>query len=244
MEDSAPPPPNSLPLPPSDLSIRDSVARQWDVIIKTWQHGWASESQLTNLDNYVEFERKRIFERFEHDSLYNWRADWLNAKYLHDYNTDFVRNRRAQTDDLKSMWKEWYEQTRKQMGDLSLEALRSMVLLNGAAILASLAVLTGQITTPTHGAKIAASCTILFSIASIILMAFGHLMLFIRMNMVQSQIRGALVGHVKHAKLYALGRYARRFLDPVVKKGNLLIYSSIIVFAVGSAIAALVLISN
>ncbi|MGM4981855.1 hypothetical protein [Rhizobium sp. 11_C7_N12_5] len=199
---------------------------------------------MTNLDNYVEFERQRIFERKEHDSIYDWQADWLNARHLHDFNSDFVRNRRVHADDVKLLWREWHEQTRKHMGDLSLEALRSMVLLNGAAVLASLAVLTGQITAPTHGARIAASCTILFSIASIIMLALGHLLQFMRTNVIQAEIRGVLVGHVKHSKLYAIGRYTRRFLDPIVNIGNILIYSSIFAFAFGSALAAIVLIST
>jgi hypothetical protein len=235
---------SALPLPPPQISILTHVNNEWQEIIKNWQKGWASDARLANLEFYIEFQRARIFERKEYDQRYDWQTDWLNAKHVHDLNTDFVRNRRSLNEDTKTMWMEWHQRTLKGMMDLSLETLKSMVILNGAAMLASLTVLSGQISSATQGAKIAAKCTMLFAILSITMLAVGHMIIFARSNDVQARVRGVLFGSVRHHKLYAISRYVRRYLDRYAAIGNALIYGSVVVFALGSGIAAIVLICN
>ncbi|MGR9441714.1 hypothetical protein [Rhizobium leguminosarum] len=232
-----------LPLPPLNMSIAAHVEREWGQILASWKKGWASETRLSDLERYIEVYREKIFEKRELAPDYNWALDWLRAKAIHDANIDFVNNRRAHIDDVKKMWSDWCANTEKGMLSLSIEVLKSMVLLNGAAILASLAVLSGQISSPTHGAMIAAKCTILFSVVSLIMLAIGHGVMFLRAVEVQAKVRGALLGNTNHSKLYAIGRYLGRHLNPIIDVGNALIFGSVGVFALGSFIGAIVLIA-
>lgn len=231
-----------LPLPPRERSIEGHVQQEWGRILASWRKGWAAESNLADLEHFIEFEQARIFERGEFTADFNWQLDWLRAKAVHDSNVDFVRNRRAHADDVKKMWIEWCDTNTKSMSELSLEALKSMVILDGAAILAALAVLSGQISTPTHAAQIASKCTILFSVVSLIMMAAGHSILFLRIGDLLVRVRSTLLGNANHAKLYAIGRYLQRHLNPLIDVANGLIFGSIIVFAMGSFIAAMVLV--
>lgn len=230
-----------LPLPPDEISIEAHVKREWDNVLRSWKSGWAPESNLTALESYIEFHRVRLFVEGWADGVYDWQHDWALAKYAHDINTDFVKNRRALNDDLKKMWFEWSERQYTFYGNVSLEALRSMVLINGAAILASLAVLSGQIVSPSHAAVIVSKATVFTSVISLLLMATGHSILFARVSDANSRIRGVLNGNPRHRRLYAISRYLRRYVDPVLEIANYCIYGSIGIFGLSALICSIIL---
>lgn len=231
----------SLPLPPNDKSISAYVRSEWEEILKNWRKGWAQDVRLEQLQDYLEHERVRIFEKAETDGLYDWSADWFQAKYIDDVNTDFVKNRKTHVADVRAMWGSWVTRSYTAMNNLSLEALRSVILLNGAAIIAALTILSGQISKPTQSATIAARATIVFAVLSIVMMAAGHLLSYMRGVEVVSRVEGALLGNVKHDKVYAISRYLRRHLTPVMVVAHWLIYGSIVVFAIGATVSAFIL---
>ncbi|MNV61458.1 hypothetical protein D3C71_1539670 [compost metagenome] len=140
------------------------------------------------------------------------------------------------------MWKEWHDQSAASLVQLSLEALRSMILVNGAAILACLTLLSGQIEKPNPSAILAAKIMLLCAILSMVMMAGGHFVSSARMLELTSRVRSALIGHIRHRKLYAIGRYTRRYLNPVVDRANALIYGSIVVFAFSAFVCTFILI--
>lgn len=207
-----------------------------------WRQGYHAETSIARLEAFLEHHRIEIFEKGADSDLYDWKADWIAASSYHDSQTDFVRNRRAFNDGLLVMWKEWHDQGSSSLVQLSLEALRSMILVNGAAILACLTLLSGQIEKPNPSAVLAAKLMLFSAILSMTMMAGGHLLGSIRMLEVTGRVRGALVGHIRHRKLYAIGRYLRRHLDPVIEKSNGLIYASIFVFAFSAFIASVIVI--
>lgn len=229
-------------LPPDEISINASVHRQWSTILELWRRGYHAETSIEQLETYLEFHRVQIFENRTSDGKYDWPRDWLAAKSYHDSQTDFVRNRRAFNDGLRTMWTEWYERSVGSLLQLSMEALRSMILVNGAAILACLTLLSGQIEKPSASAVLAAKIMLFCAIISMCLIAGGHLIASMRMLDVTSRVRGALVGHIRHRRLYAISRYLRRYLDPTTEWANSLIYASIFVFAFSSLICALIVV--
>lgn len=199
--------------------------------MELWRRGYHAETSIERIEAFIEHHRVEIFEKNASDGLYDWRGDWFSASSYHDSQTDFVRNRRAYNDGLYTMWKEWHDQSERSLTQLSLEALRSMILVNGAAILACLTLLSGQVEKPNPSALLAAKFMLFCAVLSMTMMAGGHLLSSIRMLELTSRVRGALVGHIRHRRLYAIGRYLRRYLDPVIEKSNGLIYGSIFVFA-------------
>lgn len=233
---------DALPLPPEELSIRAYTERRWDEILELWKRGWHAESSVESLETYLEFHRKRIFEDQDVDGIYDWRRDWVAATMLHDRNSDFVRNRRAYNEDLKRMWFEWHERTVADISKLSMEALRGMIVVNGAAILASLTLLSGQISRPNPSAVLAAKIMVFCSILSLVMMAGGHLLIFMRVIEMTGRVRGVLVGHTRHRKLYAVSRFLKKHMDPIVDKANALIYGSIFVFSFSALVAACILV--
>lgn len=227
--------------PPDNVSIRASVERQWKGILELWKSGWHSESAVERLENYIEYQRVRVFENKSVDGNYDWESDWIAAVNVHDQNNDFVRNRRTHNEDLKKMWFEWHERNASSLTQLSLEALRGMILIDGASILACLTLLSGQISEPNPSAVLGAKLMLICSIISLCMMAAGHLIGFMRLDDVGSRVRGVLIGHTRHRRLYAIGRYLRKHLDPVIELSNALIYGSIIVFAASAFVSALIL---
>lgn len=242
MENQAHDPSQPLPKPPENISIHASVERQWEGVLDLWKSGWHAESSIERLETYLEYHRERIFEKNEAEGAYDWQGDWAAARTYHDHQRDFVGNRRAHNDGLHIMWKEWHERSVGSLVQLSLEALRSMILVNGAAILACLTLLSGQVEKPNPSALLAAKIMLFSAILSMALMAAGHLMGSIRMLDMTSRVRGVLVGHVRHRRLYAISRYLVRNLDPVIEKANALIYASIFVFAFSAFVCAFIVI--
>ncbi|WP_313526393.1 hypothetical protein [Shinella sp.] len=230
------------PRPPEAISVEASVKRQWGTIFELWQRGWHAETSVERLNDYIEYQREQIFVNRTIEGAFDWEADWLAAVRYHDSQRDLVGNRRAQIDDLRKMWAEWLDRNYTGMANLSMEALRSMVLIDGASILACLTLLSGQVSKPNPDAVLAAKVMIFFSIISLVMMALGHIIGFMRMDDVASRVRGAIVGHVRHRRLYAISRYLRRHLDRVLLLSNALIYGSIFVFALSALISAIILI--
>lgn len=229
-------------MPPDEISFRNYVEGQWRSIIKSWKRGWAAESTLSSLENTIEFNRSQIFDKKVIDARpYDWERDWLIAKNIHMNHLDLVKNNKQHIDDLKKMWMEWSDRSYKYFEDLSLEALRSMVLINGAAIIAALTVLSGQISQPWPAAVLVAKLTVFTSVISLLMMGAGHSFLFLRISDLVGTVRGMLVGHTKHHKLYAVGRYLRRYADRFIKLANAMIFGSIVVFGLSALFSALIL---
>ncbi|AZO15097.1 hypothetical protein EJ069_10360 [Mesorhizobium sp. M2A.F.Ca.ET.043.05.1.1] len=231
-----------LPLPPKEISFQNHVERQWEKIIRFWKNGWADESSLSNLESLIEFERAKLFDRNEPDPRpFDWKSDWIEAKMIHDFNVDVVKNRKQHVDDVKKMWFEWTERSFTYFSDVSLEALKSMVLIDGAAIIAALTVLSGQIAQPWPAAVLVSKLTVFTSVTSLLMMGAGHSVLFLRMSDLVSQVRSILIGNTKHHKLYAIPRYLKRYADPATKLANTLIFGSIAVFGISAFLSALIL---
>ncbi|RVK16201.1 hypothetical protein CN138_29890 [Sinorhizobium meliloti] len=230
------------PLPPEELSVRARVELRWQHVLDQWKRGWHEESTVESLETYLESRRKLTFEDKCLDPRYDWERDWVAASILHDCNQDFVRNRRAFNDDLKRLWFEWHERSITHGGQVSLEALRGMILINGASILACLTILSGQVTQPNPSALLAAKIMVFCNVLSLLMMAGGQVICFHQLFEVIGKVRGALVGNTRHRKLYAVSRYLKRHLDPALVWGNALIYGSIFVFAISSFLCALILV--
>lgn len=236
-------PPTRGTLPPMADSFEVYVQARWNEILSDWRRGWAADQKLIDLEQAIEFRRIKIFDRREVAEEYDWESDWHRARIVHATNIEFVTNRRKYIDDLRIMWTEWESRAHTHISGVSLEALRSMVLVNGAAIIAALAVLTGQVSAPPPIVITVAKVTVFSSVVSILMLATGHALLVDRIGNTSTRIRAIMVGNVRHSRLYAISRYLRRYLNPRIDLANALIYGSIAVFALSAFICALMLLA-
>jgi hypothetical protein len=228
--------------PPDDQSVESYVSKQWSNILNDWKLGWPADTNLDSLDSYVEYERQEIFEKKSKSKKYNWERDWLRAKSVHDSNIDFVRNRKKYNEDLIVLWSEWHRDVKSHLLNLSLEALRAMILLNGAAIITSITILSGEVIKPSNDAAIASRVAILGCVFSLVMMASGQAALARRLDHMANTVRGVLIGHPRHRRIYAIGRYVERNMRRVSKFAEAMIYGSIFVFGLTALISAIILI--
>ena len=231
----------SVPPPPDTDSLFVYTQAEWEYIRHWWKRGYAADSKLESLENLIEHRRRVIFVEKLVDKAFDWRTDWSRAKSWHDYQMDQVKHLRTHLEGVKQIWATWTENSTTHFSNISLEALRSIILLNGAAIIAALAVLTGQITTPRVSAILTAKITTVTSVVSMVMMATGHAILWDRMSNVVGQVRNSIVGSPRHRRVYSVGRYLRRHLNPITNWANGLIYGSIVVFAASALVCALIL---
>lgn len=229
------------PLPPKEISVRHYVETRWSYLLESWRRGWAADSDLDALEGTIEFHRDRVFEKREHDGIYDYELDWVQANSFHEAKIDFVRNRKSFNDDLKRFWSEWENRSHLHISNVSLESLRSMVLVNGAAIVAALAVISGQVGNPWPPAVLVAKITIFTSVLSLLMMATGHAILVERVGDIAGRVRSVLVGNARHGRLYALHRYLRRYFNRAGTWATALIYGSISVFGISAMISACIL---
>ncbi|WP_127143247.1 hypothetical protein [Pelagibacterium montanilacus] len=230
------------PLPPENESLFKHTQKEWDFILSWWKRGYAADSKLESLEALIDHRRRVIFVERNIDAKFDWHSDWINAKNLHDYHIDGIRNNGHHLAGVKNFWEKWTDTTTSHFSNISLEALRSTLLLNGAAIIASLSVLTGQIDTPRDSAILTAKITTITSVVSMIMMASGHAILWDRISKTIGQVRSSILGSPRHRRVYSVSRYLRRHLDPVTNWANALIYGSIVVFA-GSAFACSIILA-
>lgn len=230
------------PLPPDDISVYRFVKDQWDGIFNLWKKGYAADQQLSALIESIESHRENIFDRKLKGNDYNWEWDWFRANAIHQSNLDFVANRKKHNEDLKQLWLEWHSEVKSHGLQIAIESLRAMVLVNGAAIIAAIAVLSGEIPKPQQAIIWVSKSTILSSSISIIMLAAGHAWTFEITNRMGNKVRGVLVGHPRHSKLYAISRYLRRFMDSKLRWATLLIYGAIAIFGLNALFAAIFLV--
>lgn len=240
-EAAKPPRMASPPVPPDTDSLFAHTQSEWQFIRHWWQRGYAAESRLVALENWIEHRRVDIFVDFSVTSDFDWKTDWVNAKTFHDYQRDQVQHVRTHLDGVKQLWAQWSENTTTHFSNISLEALRSILLINGAAIIAALAVLTGQIDMPRSSAIISAKITTITSVISMIMVSTGHAILWDRISYMLGKVRNAVIGTPRHRRVYSVSRYLRRHLDPVTRISNALIYGSIVVFAASALLCAFIL---
>ncbi len=138
---------------------------------------------------------------------------------------------------------EWQGRVYTGATQISLETLRAMVLVNGAAIIASVSILSGLDDTSPTSMLYVTKLTIFSCSISLVMLSIGHAINFEISTDCAARVRGTLVGNPRHSKLYAIGRYLERYMEPKQKIAAYFIYGSIIVFGFNALISSLILIS-
>lgn len=221
--------------------IESTVRERWDSILRDWRRGYAADESLAQLETLIEVERREIFEAQGGEIDTERARDWGRAHVVHFTNIDHVRNSRRYFDDVRAYWMQWEERTSTALANLSLEALRAMIIVNGAAIIASLAVLSGQVSDPTDAAIRVAKVTVVCSVVSLMMMGLGHAIIWLRGSELAGRIRATLIGNVRHSRLIAIWRYTRRHGSGLINLANALIFGSIGVFGLSAIVSALIL---
>ena len=229
------------PLPPEGMSLITHVESEWSFIRSNWERGWHAESHLLDLENYIEHRRHQIFNENSHDVTYDYGLDWVHANNIHKHHMDLVSNRKAHIRDTKLFWTEISRHAGTYANEVSLEALRAMIIINGAAIIACLTLLSGQVENPTPAAITVAKITVVASIISLIMMALGHAIQHMYVSSVYIGIAGKVLGQPRHKRLWAIPRYTRRYTGRAGRWSEALIYGSIFVFGLDAIICALIL---
>jgi len=201
------------------------------------------ESQVRFLEDQLEYHRKQIFVEKSVEGDFDWEEDWCAAKQIHDGKLDYVNNQKKHFDDLRELWIEHQQIAYSDNSKLRIEALRAMVLVTGAAIIASISILTSDISKLSYEVIFVAKSTIFSSSISLIMTAIGHAMSAEINILAAATVRGVLVGFTDQRRILALHRYIQRYMMPNLKIAQYFIYGAIGLFGFSALVSAIVLIS-
>jgi hypothetical protein len=225
--------------PPESQSLAKYVRHEWARIIRQWEHGWPSETSISDLEQTIRQRAEDIDDGTLPDQ-FDWRRDYDVAGIVHRSNVDFVAWRRAYNETLSEQWLAWARDNSKYLSEISLEGLRSMILIHGAAVIAALGVISGQVGAPNQQLALAAKVMVTFSLCGLFATAIGFMIIFAYGSEATWSVRWKMVRPIRHRRLYAMGRYIRVYFGRKARFGNYFAYGSILMFIIGASISLII----
>jgi hypothetical protein len=231
--------PNPLKPVRREDSVRDLVAAEWDRALRDWKSGAVLRPNVDYAQLFLDNRRQGV-QAGNFNPEYDWASDLFEAEAAHKHNLQYVEAITSYNEALEKRWDDELARRKAYIGDISLEALRSLVLVNGAAILGALALISSSSVPSTL--DVAAKILVGFCVVSLLAGVSGYLTIFLYVDSGTVNIEKFLIRPIKHKRLNSLFRYNRRYFWPGQWLGNVLVYASIGCFAVGAGISAVVLI--
>ncbi len=125
---------------------------------------------------------------------------------------------------------------------MSLNGLKTILLFHGAVAIGSLNIIA-QVKHENLQLLLAAKLGLAFSLAGIMLIGLGQMIMIVKIGEMNSKLAGQLASQIKWRKLRAFGRYMQRYYVRFLKYANLAIYGSIGWFCVYCVILYIVIVS-
>jgi len=214
---------------------------QWKTIYASWESGYTLDTQVDRISRNLA-DRKAALSHGGMPPGFDWQLDLIKAELIHESYIDRVRNRRAYNDTLDARWQDWLKVGREYLTGISLEGLRSIVLIHGATILATLTVVSGQIAAPAPHVMIAAKTMFSFSVVGLAVGVAGYSLIYAILDQAVNSIDPRLIRPMKHERYRSLYRYRTRFFARKAKLPEFLIYASIGAFIIGSILSCMILV--
>jgi hypothetical protein len=210
--------------------------------MQNWEHGFPAETAIRNLEEAL-LNRERLIGAGKMPVGFDWEGDMFAARQLHLVNLDQLGWIRARYEGVVKLWSDWAKAQRAFGDEIGIEGLRSMVILNGAAVLAALAVISGQIASPGATVVLAAKVMVTFALAGLVSTAVGYAILHWVTLETEMAVTQRLVGPSRYRRLRGLSRYLRRYYRGPMKAGNVLALGAIGLFVVGAFFSLVILLS-
>jgi hypothetical protein len=234
---------NELPDPPDDQSVKAHVEKLWKKIQDNFEKGLAWNTIVLLIEDALR-NREQQLARKELPSTFDWHRDLYMAKVAHSgYRDTFDLEQRRYNQQL-AYWRDYVSTTRKICGEISVEGLRTTVLIHGATILACLAALSGQyVSNP--AAKHAAIVMFLFSLAGIICAVVGYGWAYSSGTRAANEIAWKLSDTMPYEELRVVGNVIHETgLQREMNWSERLVYASIGLFCLGAVFSGIVLLSE
>lgn len=195
-----------FPRPPDDISISGHVRKEWEQMLESAKTGGVYKARLARLEAFLE-ERVQLIEDRELRAEYDWAGDWLWARSIHDVNLDHAAWLDLHRQGLQRSFERGAAAIEAYALGASQEGFKAILLVHGATALASLAVLSGEVTNAASNIWLAASIALIGSIVGIVMAAIGQIIGLHFAADARGQLTGMLTPTVKLRRMYAFSRY-------------------------------------
>lgn len=156
-------------------------------------------------------------------------------------NINHYRNVNNHNEEVKKYWMNWTNEVGGYARSCAIEGFKSLLIVNGATIIASLGALSGEYIAKTDCVIIAAKISLLTGIIGLSLAGIGQARIIYVLGNFFPKVRANLL-RKRRRRLYAIGRYLERFFDPKINFAEYIMYSSLVVFILGAIVSGLILV--
>jgi len=231
---------NSTPKPvPSDASAARSIDATLKGVIKKIYDGQPFQTDISIVEDYLR-ERELLISSGKLDPSYDWNGDLRVAQTAYKVAIDWLPQHRNIREGYLVYWRNRTERAAETLTKISLEGLKTILVLHGAVALGALNILTDKEAVPLN--LLAAKCALAFSLVGIIMLGLGQIIVVRAVSSMNDRIAGEISTIVHWKKLSAIGRYWRRGYK-LIQFADYLIYGSIFWFGIYTAILCIILIS-
>lgn len=224
---------------PIAASIRTLIDNQWREIHKKIYDETPYDHDIRLIETTIQ-SRDAEINAGNLDSSYDWKFDLDIARFNHAFNLDWRGYHEETRNRYKRYWEKNVEQQRAFVKEVSLNGLRTILIVHGAVALGCLNVLGNAESIPSL--LLAAKFGLLFSLVGIFLVGSGQLIAVLRMGRIAGRIDGWIATRIKWKRLIAIGRYTRRFMA-ILRYADWAIYASLLWFCTYSVILYIIIVS-
>lgn len=226
---------NLVRKPPENLSLFHHVKNTWARLQENWENGYALDQELNVLSNYIESERVEIFDKKSKSKNYDWEDDYIDAVQYHESKLDFVNNMNKYIDEITKYWREYFTNLVDISNRVSIEALKAIIILNGAAMIAAITILSGEVAGASFEVKVAAKFILVFCFVSLVSVSVGYALMHRLALELSNEFKGRAFKPLNHKKLFNISEDMDRYIGIKGIVIDVLIYGSIVLFAIGLA---------
>lgn len=228
--------------PPEDQSLFHYVENTWEIILRNWAKGYNLEQELQNLIDCIEERKERLEKGDLKEGEYDWDEDYRRALNHHEVQLDYVKNKRAYIEDIAKFWRGHFTYLTEQSSKILVEAFKAIVILNGAALIAAISFVSGQISDPELHVQLAAKMILVFCFLSLISACIGFSLLHSMSHGLSNEYKGRTFKPYVHKTLEEMGDDIEAYIGVRGLLVNIFIYGSIILFSMGLGMALSILV--
>ena len=232
---------NSRAEVPVDASIRPLIESQWRDIMRRIYDGLPYDEGLRFAERLLN-DREAAVNGGGLNAAYDWQYDLYIARFHHQWNLDHTHYNEETRERFRRYWENTLEQNRTIIKEMGLNGLKTILLIHGAVAVGALNIIA-QVKPENSQLLLAAKLGLAFSLAGIMLVALGQVIMIITIGELNSKLSGRLANQIKWNKLRAFSRYMQRYMTGFLKYANLAIYGSVGWFCVYCIILYIVIVS-
>jgi hypothetical protein len=225
---------------PSAASTTTTIEPQLRAIVLKIYDDQPIQVDVQVIQQYLQ-DRAALISAGKLDTAYDWAGDLKISETHFKVAIDWLPHHREVRDGFIKYWRDRTERGSKTVVDMSLNGMKTLMLLHGAVALGALNLLSDKDAAISNIS--AAKFGLAFSLFGIMMLGLGQVIAIAVASKLNGTISGKLSTKLPWRKIRAMGRYWRRGFK-IMFWADDLIYGSVLWFGIYTTILCIMLVST